>query len=66
MLNRFYQLPIGRKLLASNLLIVGLITLLTIISLCIYMYGNLRDEYQTNSKTIASLLAESSASFSFW
>lgn len=62
MLNRFYQLPIGRKLLASNLLIVGLITLLTIISLCIYMYGNLRDEYQTNSKTIASLLAENVSS----
>lgn len=62
MLKHFYKLPIGQKLLASNLLIVGLITLLTIISLCIYMYGTLRDDYQSDSKTIASLLAKNVSS----
>ena len=39
MLKRFRKLTIGKKLQAINLLIVGLITLLTIISLCFYMYG---------------------------
>ena len=59
MLNRFHNLPIGKKLQAINLLIVGLITLLTIISLSFYMYGTLRDDYRNDSKTLSSLLAES-------
>lgn len=59
MLTRFRKLPIGKKLQVINLLIVGLITLLTIISLCFYMYITLRDDYRNDSKTISSLLAES-------
>lgn len=62
MLTRFHKLPIGKKLLASNLLIVGMITLLTIFSLCLYMYGTFRDNYQSNSKTISGLLLESVSS----
>lgn len=58
MLKRFHQFPIGKKLQAINLLIVGLITLLAIISLCFYMYGNLQDEYREKSKILSSLLAE--------
>lgn len=58
MLKRFDKLPIGKKLQAINLLIIGLLTLLTIISLCVYMYASLRDDYQGDSKTISSLLAE--------
>jgi diguanylate cyclase (GGDEF)-like protein len=59
MLERFHQLSIGKKLQAINLLIVGLITLLTIIILCFYIYGTLRDEILDDSKTVSSLLAES-------
>ena len=59
MLQRFHNLPIVKKLQAINLLIVGLITLLTIISLCAYMYLTLRDDYLNNSQTLSSLLAES-------
>ncbi|OGS97076.1 MAG: hypothetical protein A3K04_06215 [Gallionellales bacterium RBG_16_56_9] len=59
MLKRFRKLPIGKKLQAINLLIIGLITLLAMISLCFYMYGTLRDDYRNDSKTISSLLAES-------
>jgi diguanylate cyclase len=59
MLTRFRKLPIGKKLQVINLLIVGLITLLTIISLCFYMYITLRDDYRNDSKTVSSLLAES-------
>jgi hypothetical protein len=58
MLKRFRKLPIGKKLQAINLLIVGLITLLTIISLCFYMYGSLRDDFRNDAKTVSSLLAE--------
>lgn len=58
MLNRFHKLSIVKKLQAINLLIIGLITLLAIISLCFYMYATLRDDYQGDSKTISSLLAE--------
>lgn len=58
MLKRFDKLPIAKKLQVINLLIVGLITLLTIISLCFYMYGSLRDDYRNDSKTVSSLLAE--------
>lgn len=59
MLKRFHHLPIVKKLQAINLLIVGLITLLTIISVCVYMYLTLRDDYLKNSQTLSSLLAES-------
>lgn len=58
MLERFYKLTIGKKLLAINLMTVSLITLLTIISLCFYMYGTLRDDYQNDSKILSGLLAE--------
>ena len=58
MLKRFHQLPIGKKLQAINLLMISLITLLTIISLCFYMYATLQDEYQGDSKSLSSLLAE--------
>lgn len=59
MLTHFHQSPIVKKLQVINLLIVGLITLLTIISLCFYMYITLRDNYRENSTTLTSLLAES-------
>ena len=59
MLTHFHQSPIVKKLQVINLLIVGLITLLTIISLCFYMYLTLRDNYRENSTTLTSLLAES-------
>ena len=59
MLTHFHQSPIVKKLQVINLLIVGLITLLTIISLCFYMYLTLRDNYRENSTTLPSLLAES-------
>ncbi len=58
MLERFYKLTIGKKLLAINLMTVSLITLLTIISLCFYMYGTLRDDSQNDSKILSGLLAE--------
>lgn len=58
MLERFYKLTIGKKLLVINLMTVSLITLLTIISLCFYMYGTLRDDYQNDSKILSGLLAE--------
>ncbi|MDO8413072.1 MAG: EAL domain-containing protein, partial [Gallionellaceae bacterium] len=54
-----HPLPIGKKLQVINLLIVGLITVLTLISLCFYMYSTLRDDYLNNSKTLSSVLAES-------
>lgn len=57
-LKHFQKFPIGKKLQVINLLIVGLITLLTIISLCFYMYGSLQEDYQNDSKTLSSLLAE--------
>ena len=59
MLTHFHQSPIVKKLQVINLLIVGLITLLTIISLCFYMYITLRDNYRDDSTTLSSLLAES-------
>jgi len=58
MLRHFRKLSIGKKLLAINLMTVSLITLLTIISLCFYMYGTLRDDYQNDSKILSGLLAE--------
>lgn len=61
MLKHFKKLSIVKKLQAINLLIVVLITLLTITSLCFYMYITLRDSIQNESKTLSSLLAESVA-----
>ncbi len=62
MLALFNKLTITKKLQVINLLIVGLITLLAIISLSFYMYGTLLDDYRNNSQTISSLLAESETS----
>jgi diguanylate cyclase (GGDEF)-like protein len=58
MLKHFHKFTIAKKLQVINLLIVGLITLLTIISMCFYMYASLRDDYLNESKTLSSLLAE--------
>jgi diguanylate cyclase (GGDEF)-like protein len=58
MFERFNKFSIGKKLQSINLLIVGLITMLTIIILCFYIYGTLRDEILDDSKTVSSLLAE--------
>jgi diguanylate cyclase (GGDEF)-like protein len=62
MLTHFHKLSIGKKLQAINLLIVSLITMLAIAMVSIYMYSGLKDEYQSNSKTLSSLLAESVSS----
>ena len=58
MLNRFRNLTIVNKLLAINLITVSIITLLTIIGLCVFMYGNLQEDYQNDSKILSNLLAE--------
>jgi len=55
---RFRNLTIVKKLLAINLMTVSIITLLTIIGLCVFMYSNLREDYQNDSKILSSLLAE--------
>ena len=62
MFQRFDKYPIGKKLQAINLLIVGLITLLTIFIVCIYMYQNLQDSSQRRNETVSNLLAENVSS----
>lgn len=59
MLTRFQKLPIGKKLQAINFLIVGLITLLTILNLSFYMLSSLHDDYQIKARTLSGVLAES-------
>jgi diguanylate cyclase len=59
MLKHFHKFTIAKKLQVINLLIVGMITLLTIISLCVYMYNTLQDDYRDDSTTLSSLLAKS-------
>ena len=56
---RFRNLPIGKKLQVTNLLIVSLITLLTISSMSLLMYGSLRDDYRQDAATLSALLAQS-------
>jgi diguanylate cyclase (GGDEF)-like protein len=58
MLERFQKLPIGKKLQAINLLIVGLITLLTTLNLSFYMLSSLHDDYQNKARTLSGVLAE--------
>jgi diguanylate cyclase (GGDEF)-like protein len=62
MLTRFRKLSIGKKLQAINLLIVSLITLLAIAMVSIYMYTGLKENFQGDSKTLSSLLAENVSS----
>lgn len=59
MLERFRKFPIGKKLQAINLLIVGLITLLTSLNLSFYMFSSLLDDYERKSSTLSRVLAES-------
>ena len=59
MLARFRKLPIGKKLQAINFLIVGLITLLTMINLSFFMFSSLQDDYQKKAHTLSGVLAES-------
>lgn len=58
MANRFGNLPIGKKLQAINLLMVGMITLLTIANLSFYMYSSMIEDSQKNAATLTSVLAE--------
>lgn len=58
MLERFRKLPIGKKLQAINLLIVGVITLLTMINLSYFMFSSLQDDYQKKAQTLSGVLAE--------
>jgi diguanylate cyclase (GGDEF)-like protein len=58
MLARFHKLPIGKKLQTINLLIVGLITLLTTLNLSFYMLSSLHDDYQSKARTLSGVLAE--------
>lgn len=59
MLTRFQKLPIGKKLQAINLLIVGLITLLTMLNLSYYMFSSLLNDYQRKASTLSGVIAES-------
>lgn len=59
MLEKFYELPIGKKLQLINLLIVGLITLLTTINLSFFMFSSMQDDYQKKALILSSVLAES-------
>ena len=56
---RFRKLPIGKKLQVINLLIVSLITLLTISSMGLLMYGSLRDDYRQDAATLSAMLGQS-------
>jgi len=56
---RFRKLPIGKKLQVINLLIVSLITLLTISSMSLLMYGSLRDDYRQDAATLSAMLGQS-------
>jgi len=57
-LERFRKLPIGKKLQTINILIVGLITLLTTLNLSVYMLSTLHDDYQDKARTLSGVLAE--------
>lgn len=59
MLTSFFKLPIGKKLQVINLLIVGLITLLTTINLSYFMFSSMQDDYKEKAITLSSVLAES-------
>jgi len=59
MIERFQKLPIGKKLQAINLLIVGLIILLTTLNLSYYMFSSLLDDYQKKAATLSGVLAAS-------
>lgn len=59
MLTRFRKLNIGKKLQAINLLIVGLITLLTAINLSYFMSRSLLEDHQKKAHTLSAVLAES-------
>jgi len=59
MIERFQKLPIGKKLQAINLLIVGLIILLTTLNLSFYMFSSLLDVYQKKAATLSGVLAAS-------
>ncbi|MEO8332848.1 MAG: EAL domain-containing protein [Gallionella sp.] len=58
MLARFHKLPIGKKLQAINLLIVGTITLLTTLNLSYYLFISLLDDYQEDARLLTGVLAE--------
>jgi diguanylate cyclase (GGDEF)-like protein len=55
----FRKLPIAKKLQVINLLIVSLITLLTMSSMSLLMYGSLRDDYRQDAATLSAMLSES-------
>jgi len=58
MLDYFLNLSIGKKLQATNLLIIGLITLLITINLGFYMFGSLLGDYEKKASMLSSLLTE--------
>jgi len=58
MLENFRNLPIGKKLQATNLLIVGLITLLTILNLSFYMFSSMLEDYEKKAYTLSTILVE--------
>ncbi len=62
MTNLFNNLSISKKLQVVNLIIISLVTLLTTISLSLFLYGSLQDNYEKYSYTLAGLLAESANS----
>jgi len=59
MLEKFRNLPIGKKLQTTNLLIVGLITLLTTLNLSFYMFSSLLEDYEKKAYTLSTILVES-------
>jgi len=58
MLENFRNLPIGKKLQTTNLLIVGLITLLTTLNLSFYMFSSLLEDYEKKAYTLSTILVE--------
>ena len=58
MLESFRNLPIGKKLQTTNLLIVGLITLLTTLNLSFYMFSSLLEDYEKKAYTLSTVLVE--------
>lgn len=54
---RFNKFPIRKKLLVINLLIVSLMTFLTMISMSLFTYGAMQDDYRKDAATLSAMLA---------